>query len=73
VVALVRTFSELVSALHDGWLTGTGRAVDVGCGLGSEAGYLASLGWQVAGIDLSGTALAGRGRSMEMPRSAGRM
>ena len=49
---------ELVSALHDGWLTGTGRALDVGCGLGSEAGHLASLGWQVTGIDLSETALA---------------
>jgi SAM-dependent methyltransferase len=30
----------------------------VGCGLGTEAAHLAAAGWQVAGIDLSQTALA---------------
>jgi SAM-dependent methyltransferase len=55
---LSRPSPELVSALEDGWLPGRGRAVDVGCGLGSEAGYLASAGWQVAGVDLSGVAVA---------------
>jgi SAM-dependent methyltransferase len=49
---------ELVAALGDGWLPGGGRVLDIGCGLGTEAGYLASAGWQAAGIDLSGTALA---------------
>ena len=49
---------ELVAALGDGWLPAGGRVIDVGCGLGTEAGYLASAGWQAAGIDLSGTALA---------------
>ena len=39
-------------------LAGGGRVLDVGCGLGTETGYLASAGWQAAGIDLSGTALA---------------
>jgi len=29
----------------------------VGCGLGTEAAYLASVGWRVAGIDLSQTAV----------------
>jgi SAM-dependent methyltransferase len=50
---------ELVSALDDGWLPSSGRAVDIGSGLGSEAGYLARHGWQVAGIDLSEVAAAG--------------
>jgi SAM-dependent methyltransferase len=48
---------ELLSALGDGWLAGPGRALDIGCGLGTEAGYLALLGWQVSGIDLSAVAL----------------
>jgi SAM-dependent methyltransferase len=48
---------ELLSAVGDGWLSGAGRALDVGCGLGTEAGHLASLGWQVSGIDLSVVAL----------------
>lgn len=48
---------ELVAALGDGWLPGSGRGLDIGCGLGTEAGYLASLGWRIAGIDLSATAL----------------
>ncbi len=49
---------ELVAALADRWLAGGGRVLDIGCGLGTEAGYLASAGWHAAGIDLSGTALA---------------
>jgi SAM-dependent methyltransferase len=53
---LSRPSPELVAALGDGWLP-RGRGLDVGCGLGAEAGYLATLGWRVAGIDLSQTAL----------------
>jgi SAM-dependent methyltransferase len=34
------------------------RALDAGCGLGVQAGYLAAAGWQVTGIDLSQAALA---------------
>lgn len=49
---------ELVAALDEGWLPASGRVVDVGCGLGIEAGHLAAAGWQVAGLDLSQTALA---------------
>jgi SAM-dependent methyltransferase len=55
---LSRPSPELVAALSDGWLAHAGRALDVGCGLGTEAGHLASAGWQVAGIDLSEVALA---------------
>jgi SAM-dependent methyltransferase len=54
---LSRPSPELVAALGDGWLPGRGRGLDVGCGLGTEAGYLASAGWRAAGIDLSQTAL----------------
>jgi SAM-dependent methyltransferase len=54
---LSRPSPELLAALGDGWLPGSGRALDVGCGLGVEAGCLASAGWQVAGIDLSETAV----------------
>ena len=49
---------ELVAALGDGWLPRGGHILDVGCGLGTETGYLTSAGWQATGIDLSGTALA---------------
>lgn len=49
---------ELVSALGDGWLPGGGRVLDVGCGLGSEAGHLAAAGRQAVGIDLSSVAIA---------------
>ena len=38
---LSRPSPELVSVLDDGWLPRAGRAVDLGSGLGSEAGYLA--------------------------------
>jgi len=55
---LSRPSPELVSALGDGWLPGSGRALDMRCGLGTEAGRLALTGWRVTGIDLSQTALA---------------
>jgi SAM-dependent methyltransferase len=54
---LSRASPELVAALADGWLNGDGRVLDVGCGLGTEAGYLASVGWRAVGIDLSAVAL----------------
>jgi 2-polyprenyl-3-methyl-5-hydroxy-6-metoxy-1,4-benzoquinol methylase len=55
---LSRPSPELLAALGDGWLRPGGRALDVGCGLGVEAGYLAAAGWQVAGVDLSQVALS---------------
>ena len=35
-----------------------GRALDVGCGEGADAVWLARRGWQVTGLDVSGVALA---------------
>lgn len=35
-----------------------GRAVDLGCGEGGDAIWLAQRGWQVTGVDISPTALA---------------
>jgi SAM-dependent methyltransferase len=35
-----------------------GRALDAGCGHGSDALWLAAGGWQVTGVDFSATALA---------------
>ena len=55
---LSRPSPELIAALGDGWLAPGGRVLDVGCGLGTEAGYLASSGWQAVGIDLSEAAIA---------------
>jgi trans-aconitate methyltransferase len=54
---LSRPSPELAAALEDSWLPGNGRALDIGCGAGTEAAYLASAGWQAAGIDLSEVAL----------------
>lgn len=35
-----------------------GRALDIGCGTGTSAGYLAQQGWEVVGIDLAPEAIA---------------
>lgn len=35
-----------------------GRALDVGCGTGRDAVYLATRGWQVTAVDISATAIA---------------
>jgi len=48
----------LTSALSCDWLPSGGCALDIGCGLGTEIGYLASVGWQAVGIDISETAIA---------------
>ncbi|HYY81241.1 MAG TPA: class I SAM-dependent methyltransferase [Actinomycetes bacterium] len=58
---------ELVAAVGDGWLPDGGLAVDLGCGLGTEVGYLADLGFQAVGVDLSMVAL-GRARRLH-PRA----
>jgi len=45
-----------------------GRALDVGCGEGGDAVWLAQRGWQVTGVDISSVAL---GRAAEAARAAG--
>ncbi len=73
---------ELLAAETDGWLGGAtagsgvadvagevGQAVlDVGCGLGNEAAYLAGAGWSAVGIDLSWTAIR-QARQLHPPES----
>lgn len=54
---------ELLTARDDGWLGTGGVAVDLGCGLGTEAGYLAAAGWAAVGVDLSAVALRGAAKS----------
>jgi SAM-dependent methyltransferase len=56
----------LVSALAG--VTGGGRAVVVGCGLGDDAEHVASLGFATVAFDVSPTAVAGARR--RFPRSA---
>jgi SAM-dependent methyltransferase len=54
---LDRPSPELLEAHDDGWLPVPGVVVDLGCGLGTETGYLAAIGWAAVGVDLSGQAL----------------
>ncbi|NTW75691.1 MAG: class I SAM-dependent methyltransferase [Candidatus Moranbacteria bacterium] len=46
-------FEEFVALLPE-----SGRVIDLGCGVGTEAGYLAERGFDVVGLDLSGGMLA---------------
>ena len=49
-----------------------GRALDVGCGEGADAVWLASRGWDVLGIDVSEVALSrAREHSAELPPDVG--
>jgi SAM-dependent methyltransferase len=55
---LSRPSPELEEALADGWLRPPGVALDLGCGLGEEAGRLARAGFRTVGIDRSLTAVS---------------
>jgi SAM-dependent methyltransferase len=48
---------ELLEAEAAGDLGPPGVVLDLGCGLGTEAGYLAGRGWRGLGLDLSDQAL----------------
>ena len=45
-------FAEMVDAVHAG-----SRALDLGCGEGGDACWLAEHGWRVVAVDISDTAL----------------
>lgn len=47
----------LVEAIEHKLVPARGTVVDLGCGLGSAAVYLAALGYRVTGVDLSPTAV----------------
>jgi SAM-dependent methyltransferase len=53
---------ELLGAIADGWFPSPAHALDVGCGLGTEAAYLSGIGWRVVGVDLSPVAVAAADR-----------
>jgi len=55
----LRTVSpELLEAESAGMLGAPGVVVDLGCGLGTEVGYLAWRGWRAVGVDQSAQALS---------------
>ena len=51
-----QTPPEVIEAVEGGGLT-PGRALDLGCGTGTNAVYLARRGWQVVGIDFIASAI----------------
>jgi SAM-dependent methyltransferase len=54
---LSRPSPELLESLGQGWIWPPGPAVDLGCGLGVEARYLAGMGFFAVGVDLSASAV----------------
>jgi cyclopropane fatty-acyl-phospholipid synthase-like methyltransferase len=59
---------ELVEVVEGPAALPAGRALDLGCGTGTNACYLASHGWQVTGVDFVPAAI---GRARERARGAG--
>ena len=59
---------EVVAAVDDGWFVAGGRALDVGCGEGNIASWLAARGFHGVGTDISAAAIArARARHGEIP------
>jgi ubiquinone/menaquinone biosynthesis C-methylase UbiE len=49
--------AELVALIEGPVKLEPGRALDIGCGTGTDSIYLATHGWQVTGVDMVGKAL----------------
>jgi SAM-dependent methyltransferase len=62
---------ELLAAEASGWLGKPSAAIDVGCGLGTEAAYLLARGWHSVGVDHSQSALSCQ-RASTAPATAAR-
>lgn len=61
---------ELVEAVEGAGAMPPGRALDLGCGTGTNCLYLAQHGWQTIGVDITSPAIA---RAREKARKAGPM
>jgi SAM-dependent methyltransferase len=61
---------ELVLAVEGAGAMPSGRALDVGCGTGTNSLYLARHGWQVTGVDFATPAIA---RARQKARAAGKL
>jgi SAM-dependent methyltransferase len=51
-------FPPLAEAVTDGWLNAPGPVLDVGCGVGVNTFWLASVGFRATGIDIAPGAIA---------------
>lgn len=49
--------AELSALVEDSSALAPGRALDIGCGTGTQAVYVAQQGWQVTGVDIVERAL----------------
>lgn len=54
----MKPFPPLVRLVESGWLHPPGPILDIGCGVGSNAFWLAGLGFQVTGVDIAPGAIA---------------
>ncbi|QAY73401.1 class I SAM-dependent methyltransferase [Agromyces protaetiae] len=61
-----RVLADIADSLTAG--RAPGRALDLGCGEGADAIWLATIGWDVTGVDLSATAVR---RATEAARASG--
>lgn len=61
---------ELIDAVEGPGAMPRGRALDLGCGTGTNCLYLARNGWQATGIDITSAAIA---RAKQKARAAGKL
>ena len=59
----------VIAAARDGWLPRGGTVLEIGCGLGDNAAWLAGEGWTVLATDIAPSAVArARKRHRDVPR-----